>query len=91
VKWVLFYESADDVASKAPPHFAEHWARCQQFHARGLLELVGTFADPQEQGSMAVFSTREGAEEFVAGDPFVLNGVVRRWEVRGWNEALSGT
>jgi uncharacterized protein YciI len=90
VKWVLFYESADDVASKAPPHFPEHWARCREFQARGLLELVGTFADPQADGAMAVFATREAAEEFVAGDPFVLNDVVRRWELRGWNEALSG-
>jgi uncharacterized protein YciI len=38
---------------------------------------------------MAVFRTREGAEEFVAGDPFVINGVVRRWELREWNEALA--
>jgi hypothetical protein len=57
VKWVLFYESADDLASKAAQHFADHWARCQEFHARGLLELVGTFADPQEHGSMGVFTT----------------------------------
>ena len=31
----------------------------------------------------------EGAEEFVAGDPFVLNGVVRGYEIRGWNEMFS--
>jgi uncharacterized protein YciI len=89
VKWVLFYESADDVASKAPSHFREHWARCQEFHARGALESVGTFADPQRDGAMAVFTTRDAAEEFVAGDPFVLHEVVRRWELRGWNEAFS--
>ena len=33
---------------------------------------------------MAIFSSREGAEEFVAGDPFVFNGVVRRSELREW-------
>jgi uncharacterized protein len=90
MKYVLFYESADDVASNAPPHFPAHWARCQEFHARGELLMVGTFGDPQAQGSMAVFSTREAAEEFVSEDPFVLNGVVGRWEVREWNEALTG-
>ena len=88
-KYVLFYESADDVATKAPPYFPAHWERCQEFHARGLLLMVGTFADPQAEGSMAIFTSREGAEEFAAGDPFVLNGVVRRWEVREWNEALA--
>jgi len=35
---------------------------------------------------MAVFATREAAEEFAAGDPFELNGVVRRWQVKEWNE-----
>jgi uncharacterized protein YciI len=88
-KYVLFYESAADVASRAPEHFPAHWARCEEFHARGLLLMVGTFADPQSQGSMAIFTTREGAEEFAAGDPFVLNGVVARREVREWNEALA--
>jgi hypothetical protein len=88
-KYVLFYESADDVASRAPPHYPAHWERCQEFHARGLLLMVGTFADPQTDGSMAIFTTREGAEEFAAGDPFVLEGVVRRSEVREWNEAFT--
>jgi uncharacterized protein YciI len=38
---------------------------------------------------MAIFTTREAAEEFAAGDPFVLHGVVRAWEVRDWNEILT--
>jgi uncharacterized protein YciI len=63
MKFVLLYESADDVATKA----------C-----------------PQSQGSMGIFRSRDGAEQFVAGDPFVLNGVVRGYEIRGWNELFSG-
>ena len=60
------------------------------FHARGDLLMVGTFGDPQAQGSMAIFRTREGAEEFVADDPFVRTGVVKSWQIRQWNEALGG-
>ena len=52
--------------------------------------MVGTFGDPQAEGSMAVFATRAGAEEFVAGDPFVLNGVVKSYSIREWNEILAG-
>lgn len=37
---------------------------------------------------MAVFTTREAAEDFVRGDPFVRNGVVRDWTIREWNEAV---
>ena len=36
----------------------------------------------------AIFASREGAEEFIAGDPFVLEGVVRSWQIREWSEAL---
>ena len=86
-KYVVLYESADDVLTKAAPHFAAHSARGDAFHAAGTLLLYGPFANPQVEGSMAVFTTREAAEEFVNGDPFVLHGVVRRWQIREWDEA----
>jgi uncharacterized protein len=89
VKYVVFYESADDVASKAPPHFPAHAARLHEFHDRGVLLMVGTFANPQEEGSMAIFATREAADEFIRGDPFVINGVVQGWTIREWNEVFS--
>ena len=38
--------------------------------------------------AMGVFTTREAAEEFVAGDPSVLHGVVAGHSVRPWNEVL---
>lgn len=88
MKYVLLYESADDVRNRAPAHFTAHQARLQEFHGRGEILMVGTFGDPQEQGSMAIFPTREAAEAFAEGDPFVLEGVVRRWEIREWNEVL---
>jgi uncharacterized protein YciI len=86
---VMLYEAADDVAAKAPAHFPAHRERIREFHARGALLMVGTFGDPQREGSMAIFATRAAAEEFASGDPFVLNGVVRRWELRRWDEILS--
>jgi hypothetical protein len=89
MKYVLFYESADDVMTKAPMHFAAHQARLQEFHARGDILMVGTFGDPQEQGSMAIFPTRTAVQAFVDGDPFVREGVVRSWEIREWNEVLA--
>jgi uncharacterized protein YciI len=88
-KYVVLYESADDVASKAPLHFAAHRARWAEFAEQGDLIMIGTFANPQTEGSMAIFNTRESAEEFVAGDPFVLNAVVRSYVIREWNEALT--
>jgi hypothetical protein len=89
VKYVVFYESAEDVAAKAPAFFAEHVAHYQKFTADGSLLLIGTFADPQLDGSMAIFNTREAAEDFAGGDPFVRNGVVRNWTIKEWNEVLT--
>ena len=37
---------------------------------------------------MGIFTTREAAEKFAAGDPFVLNGVVTGWLVREWMEVI---
>ncbi|MCU1451593.1 MAG: YciI-like protein [Acidimicrobiales bacterium] len=88
-KYVVLYESADDVMSKAPAHFPAHKQRLDEFGARGVLLMIGTFADPQTEGSMAIFTTREAGEEFIEGDPFVLNGVVKSSTIREWNETLT--
>ncbi len=37
---------------------------------------------------MAMFTTRGAAEGFVKGDQFVLNGPIRHWTIREWNEPL---
>jgi uncharacterized protein len=87
VRYVLLYQSAEDVAVKAPLHFAAHRARWSEFQDRGTLLLIGPFID--QSGAMAVFTTREAAEEFAQGDPFVVNGVVSSWQIREWNEALT--
>jgi uncharacterized protein len=87
-KYVLFYQSADDLKSKAPAQFPAHTQRVKQFHGRGTLLMVGAFANPQEDGAMSIFTTHEDAEEFAKGDPFVVNGVVRSWKVLEWNESL---
>jgi uncharacterized protein YciI len=59
-----------------------------EFHRRGLLLMAGPLANPKD-GALGVFTSRDGAEEFIAGDPFVLNGVVRAWRVEEWIEVLA--
>ena len=38
---------------------------------------------------MCVLVSREAAEEFAAGDPFVVDGVVRSYRVLAWNDVLA--
>jgi uncharacterized protein len=86
-RYVVFYESAADVMSKAPPVYPRHLARLKEFRDRGDLLLVGTFGEAE--GSMAVFASRAAAEEFVRDDPFVNEGVVKAWTLREWDEVAS--
>lgn len=88
MKAVLLYTSGPDVLALAPIHYPAHKARLDEFHARGALLMVGTFADPVTQGSMGIFASREDAEAFVEGDPFLAEGVVSAYEIRDWNEIL---
>jgi uncharacterized protein YciI len=88
MKYVLFYESADDFMSKVPAHIEAHRALWKEFAAKGTLLMVGPFMDAPAGSAMGVFTTREAAEAFVAADPFVQHGVVARWRVREWNEVL---
>ena len=84
----VLYVSAAGLADKAPLHAAAHRARWREFADRGDLLMIGPFANAQEDGAMGIFTTRAAAEEFVRGDPFVLNGIVRNWYIRDWREAL---
>lgn len=88
MKYVLFYESADDFRATAPLHLEAHRARWMEFHARGTLLMVGPLVDA-EGGAMGIFTTREAAQTFVQDDPFVIHGVVRKWTIREWNEVLA--
>ena len=65
MKYVLFYESAEDVLVKAPLHAAEHRALWNEFFAAGQLLTIGPFADPRE-GAMGIFTTREPQRVCVA-------------------------
>jgi uncharacterized protein YciI len=87
VKYVLFYEPASDFLERVPTHYSEHVAHWASFRDAGTLSMIGPFTDPA-QGAMAVFTTSEAAESFVAGDPFVLHGIVADWRIQEWNEVL---
>lgn len=87
MKHVVIYELAENAGALAQQHFPAHHARLMDFHQRGQLLLVGTFAD-EPVGAMAVFTTREAADEFMADDPFLRHGVVGRHRVREWDEIL---
>jgi uncharacterized protein len=65
--------------------FPRHKAVVDQFKARGEVIGIGPFAD---LGNMAIFRTREAAEAFSRQDPFILEGLVKSFVIRDWNDTM---
>lgn len=83
--FLLFYELVDDYLERRDALRAAHLDLAWRASDRGELVLGGALADPADR---AVFLFRAGsgetAEQFASSDPYVVNGLVRRWEVREW-------
>jgi uncharacterized protein YciI len=86
-KYVMIYESTAETRAKARDHFAAHRERLDLFQGRGTLLMAGPLIEPAAR-ALGVFTTRQAAEEFIAGDPFVVHGVVTSWSVVEWNDVL---
>jgi len=87
MKIVSFYDMAPGALAQLMTHFPAHRARLDEFHARGVLLAAGPLGNPPE-GAMAIFTSREAAEEFIAGDPFVIHGLVSSWRLVEWKAAF---
>jgi len=67
--------------------FPRHKAFLDQFVARGEVVGVGPFTDAAG-GNMALFRTRAAAEAFAKDDPFVLEGMVRDYQIKDWGDRM---
>jgi uncharacterized protein len=87
--FALFYETIDDYVARRAEFRSAHLARAREAHARGELLLAGALADPVDS-ALLVFRTpdRGAVEDFARQDPYVTNGLVRKWEVRPWNVVI---
>jgi uncharacterized protein len=67
-----------------------HIARSKELHANGKVLMAGAFLDNLDEPltTMGIFTTREDAEEYAKGDPFILNGTVTKWYIREWANIL---
>lgn len=90
VYYVVFfattYTSLAEAMEKAPEDIAAHQARSTQLHEQGTIIMAGAFLDRPDEplSTMAVLTSREAAEDYVRGDPFVVKGMVRDWHIREW-------
>lgn len=81
-----------DVLERRGPHRPAHLAAAKAHLDAGRLLLAGAFVDAGPPGAVFVWApsaTREQVDAFVASDPYVLNGLVTRHDVRSWAVPLS--
>ena len=67
--------------------YPRHKAFLDQFVARGEVVGVGPFTDACG-GNMALFRSRAAAEAFASGDPFLLEGLVKAYEIKDWADQM---
>jgi uncharacterized protein YciI len=82
--FVLQYEVNDDFPEKRTPFRPAHLNEVRAAHARGELLMAGALADPPEALLIFRGADRTAAENFAKADPYVKEGLVKRWTVRQW-------
>lgn len=85
--YALFYdELVDDFANRRAPFREEHLRLARESFDRGEIRLAGALAEPAD-GALLIFRAESpsAAEEFANNDPYVKNGLVKKWHVRKWS------
>jgi uncharacterized protein len=82
---VVFYSPSPSGFGKAAEVYPRHLDYVNLKGALGGIIGIGTFDAPETNGAMCIFTSRAAAEEFLAGDPFVLEGVVDASGIREWD------
>jgi uncharacterized protein YciI len=87
--YLLFYEVDDDYVTRRAEFRNVHLKMGWEAADRGELVLGGALANPVD-GAVLVFKgeSPEVAEKFARADPYVLNGLVKRWHVREWTTVI---
>jgi len=87
--YALFYEVVDDFV-KGRASFREHHLRlAQEAKERGEIVLAGALAEPADR-ALLVFNVddKSKVENFARTDPYVTNGLVKKWEIRPWTVVI---
>jgi uncharacterized protein len=84
--YALFYEVVDDFVARRAPFRQEHLRLANEARERGEIVFAGALAEPADR-ALIVFhaADKSKAESFAGKDPYVVNGLVKKWEVRPWN------
>jgi uncharacterized protein YciI len=84
--YLLFYELSSDYLARRTEFRAAHLDLAWKASARGELVLGGALTNPVDTALLLFTGDAPTvAEDFARTDPYVTNGLVKRWHVREWN------
>jgi hypothetical protein len=83
--FLLLYETASDYMERRPQFRAQRLRYAWEASERRELIVAGALADPPD-GAVLMFQADDpsAAQRFAESDPYVTNGLVKRWHVREW-------
>lgn len=83
--FALFYDLVDDMVTRRAPFREAHLHLARESRGRGELVFAGALIDPVDRALLVFRAAGPSVvEDFARRDPYVLNGLVKRWEVRKW-------
>ncbi|WOH35932.1 YciI-like protein [Thalassotalea fonticola] len=87
--FLLTYEVVPDYLERRVEFRDAHIKLALSAVNRGELRLGGALTEPND-GAVLLFegNSPEVAENFAKHDPYVLNGLVKSWQVRSWSIVL---
>src|SRR5882724_2046539 len=84
--YALLYELVDDMVNRRVPFREEHLRLARESRERGELVLAGALAEPVDRALLVfLVDDKNKVESFARKDPYVINGLAKKWEVRPWN------
>ena len=84
--FAAFYDVVDDFVARRAAFRGEHLRRVSESYARGELVLAGALADPADRALLIFYAQNKAVvESFIHNDPYVINGLVKTWEIRQWS------
>jgi uncharacterized protein YciI len=87
--YLLFYEVGSEYAERRELFRSEHLKLAWQADADGELILGGALARPIDTAILLFKGDSPAvAEKFVRADPYVRNGLVKKWYVREWTTVV---